>query len=173
MARMLAPSMVVLEDVDLIARDRARNEDIEGRITLNQLLNEMDGIAENIGVLFLLTSNRPEELELALAARPGRIDQAIEYPLPDAPCRRRLFERFLTALPAEGVDLDDLVARTDGAPPAFIQELVRKAISASLLEGEALLRQAHFQTALRELLFDGGSLTRRLLGFSETLLDDV
>ncbi|HLK16738.1 MAG TPA: ATP-binding protein [Fimbriimonadaceae bacterium] len=172
MARMLAPSMVVLEDVDLIARDRAKNEDIEGRITLNQLLNEMDGIAENAGVLFLLTSNRPDELELALAARPGRIDQAIEYPLPDPPCRRRLFERFLAGLEVEDLDIDDLVARTDGAPPAFIQELVRKALAASLLEGETKLRQAHFQEALRELLFSGGSLTRRLLGFSETLLDD-
>ncbi|RYG24018.1 AAA family ATPase, partial [bacterium] len=76
MARMLTPSMVVLEDVDLVARDRGQEENMLSRITLNQLLNEMDGIGDNSGVLFLLTTNRAEELEHALAARPGRVDQA-------------------------------------------------------------------------------------------------
>ncbi|HWD40249.1 MAG TPA: ATP-binding protein [Fimbriimonas sp.] len=168
MARMLAPSLVVLEDVDLIARDRGREENLQSRITLNQLLNEMDGVSDNSGVLFLLTTNRPEELELALAARPGRIDQAIEYPLPDADCRERLFETYLSGLERENLDLSDLVRRTDGAPPAFIEELVRKALSTALLENDrAVIRQDHFSAALRELLFTGGDLTRRLLGFTE------
>ena len=172
MARMLAPAMVVLEDVDLVARDRGQEENMLSRITLNQLLNEMDGIGDNSGVFFLLTTNRAEELEHALAARPGRVDQAIEYPLPDADCRRRLFEKYLTGLRTENLDLDDLVARTDGAPPAFIQELVRKALSLALFEdGEAPLRQDHFRGALQELLFTGGDLTRKLLGFTEEQLE--
>src|SRR5688572_12792394 len=59
---------------------------------LFELLNQMDGLAEDADVLFVLTTNRPDVLEPALAARPGRIDQAIEIPLPDAECRRRLLE---------------------------------------------------------------------------------
>ena len=46
---------------------------------LNKLLNEMDGLREDAEILFILTTNRPEQLEPALASRPGRIDQAIEF----------------------------------------------------------------------------------------------
>ena len=50
---------------------------------LNRLLNEMDGLKQDADIIFILTTNRPEQLESALAGRPGRIDQAIEVPVPD------------------------------------------------------------------------------------------
>jgi SpoVK/Ycf46/Vps4 family AAA+-type ATPase len=53
--------------------------------------------------LFVLTTNRPDLLEPALAARPGRVDLAVEIPLPDAECRRRLLDRYLEGLQAHGV----------------------------------------------------------------------
>lgn len=49
----------------------------------NKLLNEMDGLGEDAEMIFILTTNRPDQLEPALAPRPGRIDRAIEFPLPD------------------------------------------------------------------------------------------
>src|SRR5438034_6137387 len=55
---------------------------------LNKLLNEMDGLREDADVIFILTTNRPDQLEPALASRPGRIDQAIEFPLPDEQDRK-------------------------------------------------------------------------------------
>ncbi len=66
-------------------------------------------------------------IEPALAARPGRIDLALEIPLPDADGRRRLF-----ALYGEGISIDaatehDLVERSDGISGAFIKELMRQA----------------------------------------------
>ena len=51
-------------------------------VLLNELLNEMDGLKEDADILFILTTNRPEALEAALASRPGRVDQAIEFPFP-------------------------------------------------------------------------------------------
>jgi ATP-dependent 26S proteasome regulatory subunit len=72
------------------------------RPLLFELLNEMDGLAEDMDVLFLLTTNRTDVLEPALAARPGRIDQSVELPLPDATDRRRLIE--LSASPEDGED---------------------------------------------------------------------
>src|SRR4029079_10809498 len=83
LARLLQPAMVVIEDVDLIARDRDEMGGPCEEALLNKLLNEMDGLREDADILFVLTTNRPEELESALAGRPGRIDQAIEVPLPD------------------------------------------------------------------------------------------
>ena len=77
---------------------------------LNRLLNELDGLRERADVFFILTTNRPETLEPALASRPGRIDQAIEFPLPDERLRRRLIALYARSLPA--------LARPDGRPGA-------------------------------------------------------
>ncbi len=68
LARLLQPSIVVLEDVDLIARDREEMDDPCAESLLNKLLNEMDGLKGDADILFLLTTNRPEALEYALAS---------------------------------------------------------------------------------------------------------
>jgi cell division protease FtsH len=59
-------------------------------VLLNKLLNEMDGLREDAEVLFILATNRPDQIEPALVSRPGRIDQAIEFPLPDEEGRAKL-----------------------------------------------------------------------------------
>ena len=74
----------------------------------------MDGLGEDIDVAFILTTNRADLLEPALAARPGRIDQAVEVPLPDRAARRRLLEIYRGTLPLEVADLDAVVERTEG-----------------------------------------------------------
>ena len=160
-----------MEDVDLIATERDERRHPAYQITLHQLLNEMDGLGSDAEVIFILTTNRPQAIEPALAARPGRIDQAIEFPLPDADCRRRLLDLYGRGLTLELADPDCLIARTEGASPAFIQELVRKAAlfaAERQSNGSDSLRLTDndFDEALRELLFGGGELTRNLLGFA-------
>src|SRR5260370_12130807 len=99
LARFLQPAMIVIEDVDLIARKREEMHGPCEESMLNKLLNEMDGLREDAAVLFVLTTNRPEHLEAALASRPGRIDQAIEFPLPDDGGPGQLFILYAFALP--------------------------------------------------------------------------
>src|SRR3546814_18691213 len=85
--------MVVLEDVDLVAMERT----MPGHGTnplLFQLLKEMDGLAEDADIVFVLTTNRVDLPEPALAARPGRIAPAVEVKLPDADSRRRLLALY-------------------------------------------------------------------------------
>ena len=125
-ARSLQPSMLVLEDVDLVAMERTM-PGMGSNPLLFQLLNEMDGLDEDADVIFVLTTNRVELLEPALAARPGRIDQAVEIRLPDATCRRRLLDRYLRGMRTEVGDLDDVVERTEGMSAAFLKELGRRA----------------------------------------------
>jgi cell division protease FtsH len=167
LARILQPSLVVLEDVDLVAEDRARQTTGCNTI-LFELLNQMDGLAEDADVIFLLTSNRPDLLEPALASRPGRVDQAIEIPLPDETCRRRLFELYADGLQLDGVDFDRLVERTRGVSGAFIRELLRKAalFAADESEGAIVVRGPHLDSALHELVVEGGQLTKSFLGFA-------
>jgi SpoVK/Ycf46/Vps4 family AAA+-type ATPase len=126
MARLLQPSIVILEDVDLVAEERTRPGATCGPL-LFELLNEMDGLADDADVVFLLTTNRPDLLEPALAARPGRVDQAVEVPLPDAACRRRLFELYGRGLSLRVRELERFVRQTEGVSAAFICELLRKA----------------------------------------------
>lgn len=170
LARMLEPATVVLEDVDLIGT-RRDHQSIDANALLFELLNQMDGLADDADILFILTTNRPDILEPALSARPGRIDQAIEIPLPDAECRRKLLKLYGRGLQIADTDWEQLVARTAGASAAFIRELLRKAavFAAGDTDGDAIVvRSRHFEEALTELLVAGGDLTKSLLGVART-----
>src|SRR5262245_26336407 len=127
----------------------------------------MDGLAADADVIFLLTTNRPELLDPALASRPGRVDQAIEIPLPDADCRRRLLELYAEGLSLDGADVDRIVERTRGVSAAFIRELLRKAALVSAVEGgdgAIVVSDRHLDEALHDLVVEGGELTKTLLG---------
>lgn len=174
LARFLQPAMVVIEDVDLIAR---RREEMYGpcdESILNKLLNEMDGLREDAAVLFVLTTNRPEHLEAALASRPGRIDQAIEFPLPDEEGRRQLVRLYACAMSLSDEVVEVLVKKTKGASAAFIKELMRRAAQFCLQSGGgSVLQQRNVDAALEEMLFSGGSLNARLLGASGMSTDVI
>ena len=165
-ARALQPAMLVIEDVDLIAEDRGMHPGQHP--LLFQLLNEMDGLAENADVVFVLTTNRADLLEPALAARPGRVDQAVELSLPDARARRALFELYRGALPVDTAGLDDVIARTDGVTASFLKELLRRAalLAATRTPGDEGLTvaAADLAAALDELLDTRNAMTRTLLG---------
>ncbi|HEX7993678.1 MAG TPA: ATP-binding protein, partial [Streptosporangiaceae bacterium] len=76
LARAMLPAVVVLEDVDLVAEERSFGP--SSNPVLFELLDSMDGAAPDADLLFLLTTNRADLLEPALAARPGRVDVAVE-----------------------------------------------------------------------------------------------
>lgn len=164
LARLLQPSIVVIEDVDLVARDRNEMGVCE-EVLLNKLLNEMDGLKEDADILFLLTTNRPEALERALASRPGRVDQAIEFPFPDAEGREKLVRLY-----AQGVETPDevvriIVRKTEKVSAAFIKELMRRSVQFHLEHnGAPELQLQDVENALEEMLFRGGSLNLKLLG---------
>jgi ATP-dependent 26S proteasome regulatory subunit len=112
-------------------------------------------------------TNAPDRIEPALAARPGRVDQAVELPLPDAEGRRRLL-----ALYGEGLQLADgggaeIVAELEGTSPAFIRELLRRAALLAAEEsddGPLRVTDAQLRAALDELRPATGGMTRTLLG---------
>lgn len=175
MARSLEPSMIILEDVDLIAEDR-EYADRCSQPLLFELLNQMEGLADDVDIIFLLTTNRPERLERALASRPGRIDQAVEVPSPDAGCRKRLFDLYGRGLSfGPSVDTNDLVKRTEGVSAAFIRELLRKAAlfaaddhaSDPNAATSLWVDNRHVDEAMHELMIAGGTLTKRLLGVAD------
>lgn len=165
LARFLQPAMIVIEDVDLIARAREHMYGPCDESLLNKLLNEMDGLRADSAVLFVLTTNRPEQLEAALASRPGRVDQAIEFPLPDDDGRRRLVKLYAHGLPLRDEIVEVIVKKTEGASAAFIKELMRRSAQFYLdAGGDGQLGAECLDAALEEMLFSGGSLNVKLLG---------
>ena len=169
-ARSLQPAMIVVEDVDLIAEQR----DHYGGQTpmLFTLLNEMDGLAEDADVVFLLTTNRADLLEPALAARPGRVDQAVHVRLPDAEGRRRLLDLYRGGLDLDTSRVDDVLSRTDGVTASFLKELLRRAAviaadEAPDSEGGLHVSADDLDRALEELLDTRNQMTRAVLGFRE------
>jgi ATP-dependent 26S proteasome regulatory subunit len=170
LARFLQPSIIVVEDVDLIARERTHLQVPGQEMLLNKLLNEMDGLREDAEVIFILTTNRPDQLEPALASRPGRIDQAIEFPLPDEIGRAKLARLY-----GQGMELNDdvveaIVAKAKGASAAFIKELMRRSAQFVLQAGrDKTLTISAVDAALEEMVFLGGSLNLKLLGASDAM----
>jgi hypothetical protein len=170
-ARTLQPSVVVVEDVDLIAEERQSRPGAPYPMPLLfLLLNEMDGLDADVDVTFLLTTNRADVLEPALAARPGRVDLAAELPLPDADARRQLIRLYQGNLKLDLEKPGAIIKRTEGVTAAFLKELLRKAAMLAAKEDgggpeEAIrVTDAHLRAALDKLLDTRNQLTRVLLG---------
>ena len=167
LARELEPAILVLEDVDLVAESRDFGHGSSP--VLFELLDAMDGAASDADLLFLLTTNRADLLEPALAARPGRVDVAVEIGLPDGDSRRRLLDLYSRGVPMElsETEVDDAVQRTTGVSASFIKELVRRAVLEALESDGPPLRRVsgvHLARALDDLLDSAQSVTRALLG---------
>jgi ATP-dependent 26S proteasome regulatory subunit len=112
----------------------------------------------------VLTTNRPDALEPALAARPGRIDLAVELPLPDATARRRLLALYARGLDLQLVAEQVIVDRTEGVPASFINELFLNAALAAAEAGRTTVTDEDVGGVLDELLAETSALTRVLLG---------
>lgn len=178
-ARALEPALVVVEDVDLIAQDRSMGPHTNP--LLFQMLNEMDGLDGDADVTFVLTTNRVDTLEPALAMRPGRVDHAVEVPLPDAEGRRRLLELYRGGLDLDLSDSEALIERMAGVTASFVKELIRRAALIAITEQEGEdeesngtplhVSTAHLDQALEILAGARHQLTRRLLGAPDRLQD--
>jgi len=178
MARALAPAVMVLEDVDLVAEERTMGP--RSNPVLFDLLDAMDGAAGDADLLFLLTTNRADLLELALAARPGRVDVAVEIALPDGPARERLLALYGRGVPLAltAADIEAAVERTEGVTASFLKELIRRAVLEALHDDTAsdkdtsseedtalpAVTGAHLARALDDLLDSAQGVTRTLLG---------
>jgi hypothetical protein len=170
MALELAPTMLVLEDVDLVAQDR-----MHGHPTtlLFELLNQMDGLNEDVDIVFVLTTNQPEVIEPALASRPGRIDLAIRMPLPDAHGRSRLLDLYGEGLSLSVTDRAGFVAATEGTTPAFIREVLRRASLSAAERGDATrVDDELLNLAIGELREGADQLTSTILGRPTGIVQD-
>ena len=130
-ARQAAPAILFFDEFDALARRRTGQDAVLDRVVA-QLLVEMDGLSPNDDVVVLAATNRPGAIDPALL-RPGRIDQILTIPLPDAAARAAILEvHFRDRAREPGLDGPTLVAATEGLSGADLASLVQSAARQAL-----------------------------------------
>ncbi len=124
-ARLFQPSVLFLEDVDLIFSSREINL---YSTALGDLLDQMDGLRARENVSVVLTTNAIDRLEAAIKDRPGRISQCIYMGAPGPELRGRFLRHLLANHNGDAVDFDRLVAKSEGATQAFLKEWMHRSV---------------------------------------------
>lgn len=137
-ARLAAPTIIFFDEIDSLVPKRGSFEG-SSHVTesvVSQFLTELDGLEELKNVIVIGATNRPDMIDPALM-RPGRLEQHIFVPPPDAEGRRQILEVYLRDVRdmlAEDIDTDELVSATDGFVGADIEALVREAKMTAIRE---------------------------------------
>ncbi len=126
-AREGAPSVVLIDEVDAIAPDRARVQHTHEAVLVSQMLTLLDGLADRGRVVVVATTNRPELVDPAVR-RPGRLDLLVQIGLPNEAARRDILRIHSERMPlGSDVDLDALAGATVGFAGAHLGALCREA----------------------------------------------
>ena len=167
LAKLYAPSLVILEDVDLVFTERERNPHTSA---LGDLMDEMDGFRPDEAVSFILTTNALDRVERAIRDRPGRIGQCVYFGPPNAELRERYLAQYLKPFDASKLDAAALAQDSAGSSQAFLKEWIARA-ALFALEDDARrtveplpLSMADFKAA-REELTRSGERSGAIVGF--------
>jgi len=134
LARRSRPCVIFLDEIDAIGQKRSQMRNSAARGTVNQLLSEMDGLADNNeGVFVLGATNHPWDVDVALR-RPGRFDRTVLVLPPDAPARDAILRYHLRDRPIANIDPRKLVERTDGYSGADLAHVCETAAEHALLD---------------------------------------
>jgi len=167
LARENAPSVVLFDDIDLVASAQDRSP--EARNLLSLFLAQLDSVGESERVLVVATTNKPHVLEASLL-RPGRFDRMFYVPPPDADARLTLAESVLRDVPTAGVDRD-LLARlcreAEGFSSADVIAAVDEAKLLAIREGTEAVRPVHLEAAFARMR---PSVTVESLGWSREFI---
>ena len=170
-ARMAAPAVIFIDEIDAMATARGLGADsLVGERVVAQLLAEMDGIKALENVVVIAATNRPDLVDPALL-RPGRFDRIIYVPPPDFNARLEILLIHTRATPlAKDVDLEEIARRTEGYSGADLELLVREATFLALREDIETkeVSMKHFEEALKKVR---PSVTPDMLKFYESWLE--
>ena len=129
-AKKRSPCIIFIDEIDAVGRKRGAGlggGHDEREQTLNQLLVEMDGFEDNVGVIVIAATNRPDVLDSALL-RPGRFDRQVVVPLPDVRGREQILKIHMRKVPLDKDVKPSIIARgTPGFSGADLANLINEA----------------------------------------------
>jgi cell division protease FtsH len=129
-AKISAPSIIFIDEIDAIGRQRGRGGFIGGHDereqTLNQILVEMDGFTPNDNVIVIAATNRGDLLDPALL-RPGRFDRRITLDMPDKDGRKAILEIHAKGKKfSKDVNWERVAERTVGFSGADLENMLNE-----------------------------------------------
>ena len=171
-AKEKAPCIVFIDEIDAIGKKRDGGNfggNDEREQTLNQLLTEMDGFEENLGVVILAATNRPEALDPALT-RPGRFDRRVPVELPDLKGRIDILKVHARKIKvAEDVDFDKVARMAAGASGAELANIVNEAALRAVRAGRKFATQEDMEESI-EVVIAGYQKKNAILSDKEKLI---
>ena len=153
-AKEKAPCIVFIDEINAVGRQRGAGiggGNDEREQTLNQLLTEMDGFADNSGVILLAATNRADVLDAALT-RPGRFDRRIDVSLPDRRGREAILGVHARTRPLDPeIDLAAWARRTPGFSGAELANLINEAAILTAREQQPFISDSQLEGALERI----------------------
>jgi len=153
-AKEKSPCIVFIDEIDAVGRQRGAGiggGNDEREQTLNQLLTEMDGFADNSGVILLAATNRADVLDAALT-RPGRFDRRIDVSLPDRRGREAILGVHARTRPLDpAIDLAAWARRTPGFSGAELANLINEAAILTARQQQPFISDRQLEGALERI----------------------
>ena len=153
-AKEKSPCIIFIDEIDAVGRQRGAGiggGNDEREQTLNQLLTEMDGFADNSGVILLAATNRADVLDTALM-RPGRFDRRIHVDLPDRKGREAILAVHARSRPlSDEVSLADWALRTPGFSGADLANLINEAAILTARYDRSFVGSSELEAALERI----------------------
>ena len=153
-AKEKAPCIVFIDEIDAIGkkRDGQFSSNDEREQTLNQLLTEMDGFQENIGVIILAATNRPETLDPALT-RPGRFDRRIPVELPDLAGREAILKVHAKKIKtADDVNFHTIARMASGASGAELANIINEAALRAVRNNRTVVNESDLEESIETVI---------------------
>ena len=169
-AKKVAPSIMFIDEIDAVGGARGGlNSHSERDQTLNQVLVEMDGFANNTNVIVIAATNRPDMLDPALL-RPGRFDRRVTLGLPDVTDRADILGVHVAGKPlAPALSLEDLALATPGFSGADLANLVNEAAILCARRSQAEISRSEFDESIDRIIA-GPEKRNRVISSSEKKL---
>ena len=149
-----APCIVFIDEIDAIGkkRDGQFSSNDEREQTLNQLLTEMDGFQENIGVIILAATNRPETLDPALT-RPGRFDRRVPVELPDLAGREAILKVHAKKIKtADDVNFHTIARMASGASGAELANIINEAALRAVRNNRTVVNESDLEESIETVI---------------------
>ena len=149
-----APCIVFIDEIDAIGkkRDGQFSSNDEREQTLNQLLTEMDGFQENIGVIILAATNRPETLDPALT-RPGRFDRRVPVELPDLAGREAILKVHAKKIKtADDVNFHTIARMASGASGAELANIINEAALRAVRNDRTVVNESDLEESIETVI---------------------